>query len=90
MAYILKKGVWRPTQIPNFPVEIDWQHPLARGLAVFTMPGSLSGFTNLVPQKGFINNDGTALQMGNAWTPSAGIARRATQVGPGNRPTNIR
>ena len=28
-----------PTQVPTFPVEIDWSHPLASGLQGFWLPG---------------------------------------------------
>jgi hypothetical protein len=45
MAFVFKKGLWRPTQVPNTPVEIDWQHPLARGLQFLCVPGY--GFQDL-------------------------------------------
>ena len=28
-----------PTQVPTFPVEIDWSHPLANGVQGFWLPG---------------------------------------------------
>jgi hypothetical protein len=30
---------WSPTQVPNFPVEVDTTHPLAQGLIALFIPG---------------------------------------------------
>ncbi len=47
MAYIQKKGIWRPQFVPTGPIEVDWNHPLAAGLVALYMPGSQAGYNDL-------------------------------------------
>jgi len=36
-----------PRRVPNFPVEIDWNHPLAQNLLYLCIPASPHGYTDL-------------------------------------------
>ena len=53
MAFIHRHrfpGFWSPNRAPNVPIEIDWSHPLARGLIACYIPGvSLSDLTGNNP-----------------------------------------
>ncbi len=57
-----------PRVVPTEPVEIDWSHPLARGLVACCVPGGASGFADLCDN--------------GALTPGTGRMGTA-QVGPG-------
>ena len=41
MAFIRPSvpSFWRKTTVPNFPVEVDWNHPLSAGLLLYLLPG---------------------------------------------------
>ena len=56
-----------PTQVPTFPVEIDWSHPLADGLLSLFIPGN--GMVDLVT--------------GLPWTPQDNPQLGGCMYGPG-------
>lgn len=70
MAYVSKRGIWRPDSVPNFPVEIAWGHPLANGLLGCYVPGSPHGLSDIA-------------RIGPTLTPSASSAWKSTPAGYG-------
>lgn len=70
-----------PKRVPLMPVEVDWQHPLSRGLVCCFVPGGASGFDNLADYGTRVaaNNGDFAQRL----TPGSAGALVSTSIGPG-------
>lgn len=75
MAFIRRKGIWRPQVVPTFPVEVDRTHPLAHGLIGLWLPtaggADLVGGVVLAQPAGGLSPI-TATSRGAAWMQQTG------------------